>query len=224
MTFIEMVRAVRSRVGMQGTTPSSISGAVGAEIDIVNSVRDAWIDIQNSRDDWKWQRSTKNFSTVANTYAYAVTDILPVVYGTFDRWREQSTYYLDSNSKRRKLRYIDYDIYMQNNRDTDTPSKPRLFAIRPWDNAILINPPDDVYTMQIDFQKSLQALESDATVPNMPAHFHMLIVYAAIEKYAVTLGSPEIYNHYAQEHVKLWGSLTRSQLPESKFKQSGGIA
>lgn len=225
MTFIEMVRAVRSRVGMQGSdSPSSISGAVGAEIDIVNAVRDTWIDIQNSRQEWKWQRKTKSFFTVADDHDYTPAEILPIVSGTLDRWRTDATYYIDTNGKRVRVKYMDYDNYMARNVDTYVSSKPRVFTIRPWDNLIMMNPPDGVYTMYIDYQESLQELTTDTTVPDMPANYHILIVYGAVEKYGNTLGDGGIEAFFAQNYVALWGSLTRSQLPESKFKHMGGIA
>ena len=224
MTFIEMVRAVRSRVGMQGNTPSSISGAVGAEIDLVNAVKDAWIDIQNSRDDWKWQRASKQFYTVVDDFDYDVDEILPVVHTAFDRWRDDSTYYINADNKRVPVRYVGYDYYNRSNIDSEVSNSPRVFTVRPWDNTVLINPPDQIYTMYIGYQKSLQDLSGDADVPDMPAHFHMLIVYKAIEKFTVGIGAPELYNKYAQEYVTLWGTLTRSQLPEKHFKHTGGIA
>jgi hypothetical protein len=55
----------------------------------------------------------------------------------------------------------------------------------------------------------------------MPAHFHLLIVYAALEKYSVSIGAPEVYQKYAYDYVKLLGSLMRDQLPKKALSVEG---
>ena len=223
MTFIELVRAVRSRVGMQGTGPSSITGAAGAEVDLVNVVSDAWLDIQNSRDDWRWMRSQATFNVAVGTEVYTPFTIFATSSHRLGRWREDTFYWTDTDSKKKPANYLDYDnwTYRHLNDTAADNNKISEWTIRPYDEAIVVNRPSSTYSVRIDYQKKPQTLVTDSDTPEMPSHFHLVIVYEAVSKYCAAISTPEIYDKYSYDHAKLYGALQRAYLPEKKIRVTG---
>lgn len=217
-TFIELARNVRSKVGMQGTGPASVSVS-GAEEDIINAVRDAWVDIQNSRPDWRWMRSRVTFNTAVGIDEYTLADIFTGSY-RHKLWRKDTLYVLESG-KKKLLRFIDYDrfIYRHNNDTENTPLGE--YTIVPESDALLFNSPDAIYPVTIDYQKSPQILDLDADVPELPSYYHLLIEYAATEKYCAAVGSKSIYDQYASQHVEMWGQVTRTHVPKVVLRTRG---
>lgn len=221
MTFIELVRAVRSRIGMSGTGPASISGAMGAEVDLVNVVSDAYTDIQNSREDWVWLRDRVTFNVVVGTTTYTPTTIFSTSSHRLGRWKKDSFYFLDGSTKRYVENYVDYDTFTYRHINDTVNQKISEFTIRPQDDAICINSPDSTYSITIDYQKRPQTLTTDSSTPEMPAHFHLLIVYEAIAKYCAAISSPELYDKYSYDHAKLYGALQRRYLPKKELIITG---
>lgn len=223
MTYIELVRAVSSRVGMQASGPASISGAVGAEADLVNAVSDAYSDIQNSREEWLWLRDQTTFPTVSGTTTYAPYTIFQNNSNNrMGRWKRDSIYFLDGSTNRSLCNsFVPYDDFIYRHKNDTVNKKPYEFTIRPQDDAIIINRPDGAYTVTIDYWKKPQVLTTDNSVPEMPSQFHLVIVYEAIAKYAATIGSPDLYDKFSYDHAKLYGSLQRRELSKKSVRLYG---
>jgi len=210
MTFLELVRAVRSRVGMQGSGPTGVTTATTAEMDLVNAVSDAWIDLQLFRnEEWRWMRNTTSFNMVAGTNTYTESTIFPVN-SRLSYWRKDTCYAM-VNGKKIPVYPIEYDTFIyRTNNDTST-RYPYIFTVRPWDNALLFNTPNDTYTIYIDYQKTPQQLVANGDIPELPTRFHLAIVYAAVEKYDAIIGTTS-YDQYAQQHAIILGQIMRNQL------------
>jgi hypothetical protein len=219
MNFLELVKAVRSRVGMQGTGPSSVTSATSAELDLVNAVSDAWVDIQLFRKDWKWMRDTTNFLLSVGTTTYTISDI----FGPNDRHSHWllGTFYILIDGKKRPLRFVEYDKYVYTHRDDSDSYQPSEFTVRSWDEALIFPSPNNTYTIYADYQKSPQELTSNTDEPELPNQFHRLIMYAAIEKYSVVIVTPELFNQYSVQYATMMGQLMRSQLESKQIYPSG---
>lgn len=221
MNFIELVKAVRLRVGMQGTGPSSVT-TTGYEAALVAAVSDAWIDIQNERKDWKWMRETASFLTSQGVNEYSVTNILgPSARHKY--WLKDTAYIMiDGQYKHmRNYRYDNFVYLNQNNTEETTPDR---YTIRDNNYSIIMQYPDSAYTIKIDYQKSPQVLVSDTDIPELPSYYHLLIVYAAVEKYASYISNPETYQQYSLQHARMMNQVMRDQLPKKIVKPTGGIA
>lgn len=220
MTFLELVNEVRSGVGMQGTGPASVTSATQAEMDIINAVRNAWIDIQNMRTEWLWMRETADFFLTVGQDTYT----LPQIFGPSYRFRHwhKKTMYMTINGLKTPVLPIDYDNFIYKTRN-DTVAKPsRFYTIRRADNALIFSIPDSNYTVQIDYFKSPQRLVENTDIPEMPEHFHLMIVYAAIEKYSASVISVRsIYDQFSQQYVEMKGQLMREQLEKKKVITRG---
>lgn len=215
MNFIQIARETRKRSGMQGTGPSSVS-ATGYESAIVAYVQDAWEDIQREREWWRWMRSEIMFLTTAGKKEYTLEEIFGPSY-RFNRWHKD-TLYIKVDDKWSKLYFLEYDNFIASTQNQVNETKPFRYTIRPEDSAIVIESPAEVYTLKVDYQKSIQELENDSDVPEMPSQFHKLIVYGATMKYAEELGRQGKFNSYSVNYTRLLYVLMRNQLPKEYLK------
>lgn len=218
MQFLQMAQKVRQLVGMQGTGPSSVT-ATGYEGLFVSLVQDAYNDIQNLRKKWKWLRDSKNFFLAAGTTTYAIATIFPPGH-RFKRWYDH-TFYIEVDSKKHQLTYVDYDSFIYRHINDTENTVPTEFTIRPQDSALIFPLPDDMYTVYCDYHKTNQTLTLSTDVPEMPVDYHMAIVYEAVNRYALSVAIPHVYQQYSQLHASLLGDLLRDQLPQEKFKVRG---
>lgn len=216
MTYVELARAVRARMGLQGSGPSDVGSTIPIEQQIVQAVYDTWIDIQNYRTDWRWMRNTDSFETSAGVTVYALSSIFDPGY----RFRNfhKETFYVTVDNQKQLMRFLNYDTFQQMYNNTDTNNKFYDFTIRPWDNAVVIPPPDAVYTVNFDYQKSNQLLANNSDTPEMPTQHHNLIVYGALEKMGIAILSMEQYDHYSQQYAIEMGQLMREQIPKKTVK------
>ena len=218
MQYLKMAQTVRQLVGMQGTGPSDVN-ATGAEGMFLVLVQNAWKDIQTARKKWKWMRDEKSFATAIGTTAYTPLTI----FGPNNRFKSwyKDTFYITIDGKKHPLWFREYDYFKYKNANVTTQSSPNEFTIRPYDSAILINPPDSMYSITADYKKSIQNLVAASDEPEMPSDYHDLIVYEAVKRYGISIGMIHIYQEYEQNQTELWGSLLRDQLPREIFKVRG---
>ena len=91
-TFLQLCSDTRRECGVAGTGPTAVTDQSGQLENIVNWVKNAFVEIQNRHQDWLWLKSTFTFDTTASddTYAYgdaAVTDSrLSAAISRFRRW------------------------------------------------------------------------------------------------------------------------------------------
>jgi hypothetical protein len=222
MNYLELCQAVRSRVISQGSGPSSVAGSVGVEADIVDSVRDAWIDIQNYRNtQWDWMRATVTFSTVAGTTTY-VRSTVGGLTNRIDKYIKD-TLYLNDGTEWKKLIPIDYDEFILRHKNDDEQVIPNEFTIRRSDQALIFEEPDDAYSVSVDYWKTPQILENNTDSPEFDVQWHNLIIYLAIAKLGVSVASPSHQMEYSQAFAEGMGQLMRRQV-EKKFINVRSIA
>lgn len=219
MNYLEIAQEVRRGVGMQGTGPASISGASQSEQDIFDAVRDAWLDIQNFRQEWMWMRRDSSFLTVANKTTYTLTEIFGPGY-SFKNWIKK-TFYVQVNGQWKPLRFIDYDSFIYREQNNTQPKPPSSYTIVPWNDSIIINLPDSDYSIKFDYYKAPQRLALATDVPEMPDYYHVMIKYHAVSKFSVIVVTPEIHTSNSQNYATMMGQLMRDQLMKKKIEVIG---
>jgi len=217
MTFIELVRAVRLRIGIQGSGPSSIDTTIPIEQQMIKAVYDAWVDLQNFRTDWRWMRGTDSFNTTAGTTTYSLSTIISPDH-RWKKWRTD-TFYVTENSQYKPLTYLEYDYFQYKHNNTTDRGKLSDFTVRPWDGAVILTPPNTVYSVKCDYQKRAQLLTANTSIPEIPVHHHLAIVYGALEKMGVAILSQEQYDHYSQQYAIALGQIMREYLPRKTMQQ-----
>lgn len=231
LTYLTAVQKLRQEAEIPGTGPSTVVNQTGQARRLVDWVKDAYEDIQNRHDNWRWLRSEFSLLTVAGTSTYASTactdDGNPIT--RFTRWwpRDDCGFsnlrcYLQSGGVGgetwlvflpwSRFRSI-YQIGTQNN------GQPAHFTIDPQNRLVLGPTPNDVYVLTGEYQKSPQVLAADADVPELPAQFHRLIVLRAMEMYGANAIAQEVLARAMSEGGRMMRALENNQLPEVTFAE-----
>lgn len=206
--------------------PATVTGQSGNLADCVDWAADAYNELQTSGDDWRWMRSQFTVNTVASTEAYAYgacTDSrLSATISRFSHWLVTDKYnppraYLASSGigSAYHLQFIDWDTFCALYKiGTINGGPPAHITIDPQDRLILGPTPNDVYTIEGEYQMSAQNLAVDSDEPEMPDQFHMLIVYDAMMKYAGDQLSEEAMGRALREGGALKSALLLRQMPQ----------
>jgi hypothetical protein len=223
LNLLAIVQSLHHEAKLAGSAPSTVVGQVGRAADLVRWAIEAYNDIQRDRDaKWKWLRGDWYFDTVADTSSYVYT----AVYDTdtaafitrFRAWeldeREPPLLYLsaDGQSTERELAIWDFrDFRYRYIRATHTAAYPAAIAAKVTDALFLGPTPDAVYRVSGMYWKDNQELAADSDTPEMPANFHMAIVYRALVKYGYDSVSPEVLARAEVDGKAIWESLVNNQ-------------
>lgn len=220
-TFLELVRQT---AGESGTVPdgynlSTVVGQTGRKAKIVAMVARSWNQIQTDRPNWLWMRGlfTGTLTIGQPEYVGALPRFSHFLATRDQRENRFSLYDSDEGrSGEGTLRFIPFDqFYTVNMRGSGASAtgKPTVFTIG-TDGTMLVHPvPDKAYVVRGQYVKTLQMLETDAEVPEMPQRFHDLIVYEALIRLAAGDESFSSLPIWASERRRLMEQLTLDQLP-----------
>ncbi len=220
-TFLELAQNTRVISGMQGTGPSSVVNQQGIEAVLVQFVKDAYIDVQNLREDWKWMEGSRSFSTQAGKDTYTLFDLFGTTTPSLKKYQYDSFVIADNTGHKTYLQYLERNALESMYMNDTTKDMPGFFTEDPSTGYIVLKPiPSDAYAITFRYQKAPEILSTDAQIPLLPVAFHNLILYKAVEKLSAYLGSPQIYRAYAVDAAKMMAQLMRNELP--KMKRMGG--
>ena len=232
MNFLELCKAVARDSGTVAGIPSftTVAAVTGRVEQVVGWTAQAWVDIQNERNDWKWMRRTFDKPLLAATAAYTpaswsldrVSRWLP------DRINYRTMSLYDPSIGRAdevKLREISYDkwrdMYDMGVHDNQRPSH---WAVSPT-NELLFGPtPDKVYNVRGEYRLKPQILALDADVPEMPDDYHMLIVGEALKLMARSDEAFTALASLAPQYERLRTPLVREQTPDIDMWAAGSAA
>ena len=196
MNFLQLVQQVFDESAIQGNSPTALASVSGINKRLKSWTAEAWRKIQVSRPNWRWMRASASAQTVIGQRSYVPATEFALT--RFARWAPDTFRCYETAvgvSDEQHLFYMPYDDF----RDlyefgTVASGRPVYFTIDPQ-NTIHLGPlPDKVYTVSADYFKSYQTLSVDGDVPEMPADFHMAIVFRALMRYATFDAAPEVYD------------------------------
>jgi hypothetical protein len=219
MNYLQLCQAVRSRIGLHGTGPSTVVSPTDVEQDIVDAVRDAWIDIQNYREDWDWMKTTESFNTASGTTTYTTTAIA----GPSNRVAKfvKGSLWLYSNSKWNKLSYLDEDTFDEMYKNDSSSGIPFHYTILRSNQSVKMQKPNAIYACEIDYIYQPQLLAANTDTPELPVQWHNLIIYLAIQKLSASIASTSTAMEYGQAYAVTMGQMMRQQLPKKTMKTRG---
>ena len=223
MDLITLVQTLHRECRLSGSAPTAVTGLSGRAADLLRWTIEAYNDIQRDKDgQWKWLRKDWQVDTVADTQSYlpgAVTDVEDsAVISRFRAWdlNEETPpfIYLVSDGKQNEselnVRHWS-DFRRQFVRATHTSSAPTVISASPDDKLYFGPTPSGVYRATGSYWRSNQTLAADADVPEMPADYHMLIVWQAIQDYGYTIVAQDILARAATKGAPLYEALTNNQ-------------
>jgi len=228
-TFLQLAQRLRQETGVPGVGPTTVTGNIGELQRLISWTQDAWRSIQSKHQNWRWMRRSFTVTTTTGVSEYAsgaATDTTDAaLISRFSRWIVHDDYGLPTFTiyttalgvaNERRMVYMHWDYFRTIYRlGTQTNGTPAHFSITPA-NKIALGPAPDAtgYTVKGDYQMSAQELVADATTPDMPTRFHMLIVYGAMLKYAGYEAAGDVYAIADKEYGKMMGTLLADQIPQ----------
>ena len=218
MNYLQLVARLKRKCRVTGAAPASIENATSEEVNRLKDwINEAWMDIQETRQDWDWMRGSCSFATVAGQAIYTPTEAGVTDFGiwTRDTWRIYTT--SAGMPSEQFLIYRSYEswrnLYQFGSMRT-SQTQPVDLTITP-DKSIGIGPiPTAGYTVIGDYFKLPTELSLNADTPAMPSRFHMLIVYRAMMFYGVSEAAPKVYEEGKTEFNRMMSRVTENNLPE----------
>ena len=210
MNFIELCQKAQKYSGVQGSITSTVNVQSGSqEALIIDAVRNAWIDIQNYRSDFKFLRDEVLLQLVQGTTEYSVEDVLGIN-PDFSEWKVDRFIYDYS-----PLEYVKYDNWVLV--EDTTEGEPQRFTVRPSDKALFFNSVDGTYALTLQYYRDVQELTANTDTPILPNRFHYLIVYGAVMDIATSTGDLLNYQRFALKYSQALGQLMRAETPKKKI-------
>lgn len=220
MNYLQLCQALaRESSTVSGNQPSSVVSQTGRLLECVTWVRDAWVEIQKSRDSWKFRRKEFSGETIANTPNYAGASLNISDFGKWitDEWGV--TLYLTSlgRSDEYPIHFIPWGEwrarYGVNSHD---PNRPQEWSIKPSTSEMMLGPtPDGPYTVRGEYIRNAQVLTGNTDVPICPEDHHMTIVWKALHKLEQSdEGGLEPLVSAGSKYNEAIYALERDQLPD----------
>lgn len=217
MNFLQLCQRLRQECSISGSGPTSVVGQSGEMQRLVDWTNQAWTEIQEFRPNWNWMVGAFSFQTVAGQYEYTPTEA--GINTTFANWKLDSVRTFLTAQGVGSEQYCSFtpydcfrDFYLFSTHTTSL-SQPLEISVAPNKNLLLGYPPNAVYTCRGEYYKLPQVLAADVDTPDMPARFHMMIVYRAMMEYAAYTASPEVYQRAEQRYREMLHRLEQDQLP-----------
>ena len=222
MNYLALAQKLVEKCGISGAGPVTTVGQAGELKRVTGWINEAWSSIQQVRPDWEWMRASASFQTVAGQSTYTpaqcgVTDLAEWIMNSRDC---TFRYYLASVGVRSEidLSYTPYDAWRDQYQKGSmrlAQSRPMAITITPGQSIGLGMTPDSAdYTIVGDYFREPSAMVADTDIPAMPARFHMLIVYQAMQYYAQYEADEYTRQTSEREYSKMMGRMTIAQLPE----------
>lgn len=227
MDFLALAQRLRQEANVSGPgTPATVVNQRGISKTLVDWISQAWIEIQESRDNWEWLWREFTFDTTADIRDY--DPVADIGLSTFSRWDTNAfRIYLTSDgaAAEGRLRYIEYpkwrSIYRRGMTAVESNAPVRCTVLP--DEKLRIDPaPNGIYTVSGEYYVVPVQLVANTDTPAIPPEYHMAIVYKALQYYASFYESPSLYNSAVVNYDRIMRPLLRKKLPQ--FDIAGPLA
>ena len=216
MNFLQLTQRLRQECGIAGTGPTATTDQVGQAKKLVDWTNDAWLEVQGKHDTWGFMREEFEFSATQGVGDYLPASVgLPGLrYWHRDTLRCQRTAVgVQDEQWLPEWEYQTFRNTYRFNQQRELQGRPVVFAVKPNGKALMLGPlPDAQYTVIGEYQALPAPMTSDADIPSLPEHLHMIIVFKAMEYYALFESAPEVLTRAKQQYTTLMAQLEREQL------------
>ncbi|RKZ07305.1 hypothetical protein DRQ25_11875 [Candidatus Fermentibacteria bacterium] len=209
MTFLEICIEVYGALGLQGTF-NNVNASNDTRV-IAQSVKEAWVNIQNYRLNWKFLQDEVILNLDPSRTNYDLEFIFLSTDNNFGHWDEKNFIY-----DYKTLREVSYNRWKRT--EVTATGEPNDFTIKPNDNSVIFTPLDNTYEVSLAYFKQPQILIDNNDVPILPQAYHTLIMYRGLVNAAVFFSSSEMFQFASIRADEMMGQLMREQLPHKKIK------
>lgn len=215
MNFLQLCQTVAEEIGIPSGGPTTVGGQTGELRKVVRWVRDAWIQLQMKRQNWRFMWKTFEVTwasgqTVRSAGILGLTDLSrfdPNAFAAFPILRPD---------EKRPLRHLPYEsfnaLYEQQPAQTGGIE---AITVRP-DNALAVaRTPVEAWRLAGRYYRKPQTLLLDSDIPICQDKWHESLVWYAIARYAGHDEAPQIYAHAATNAKEFWNQFVREELPQT---------
>ena len=214
MNFLQLAQSLRQECGVAGQGPASTVNQIGEAKRLVDWINAAWLEIQGLFE-WSFAQNDFSFTTTngQGEYTPANAGISDFRSWKLDTLRVYPTAVgVDGEVE---LDIADYDSFKSMWRYGRRASgQPITMAVRPRDNALMLGPIPDVvgYTVVGEYNRLPVSLSGDTATPTLPSDLHMVIVYKAMQYYALFESAPEVKARADAGYQAMIGRMERDHL------------
>jgi hypothetical protein len=215
--FLSLCQRLRQEAGLSGTGPASVLNQTGEMKRIVDWVAAGYEDIQEEHATWRFLRTDFSFPTIAS-----VQDYTPAAVGLDDlaSWIKKDIRIYSAVNDESQLDYMPWEIFRQTyfyGSNRTVTGRPSVVTIRPNNTLSLWQIPDAVFTVNGEYYKVPDIMTVNASVPVIPAHRHMVIVWKGLMHYGAYAGADEKYAHGEKEYKRMKAMLEYSELEDFTY-------
>lgn len=224
MSWLQLVNRVRHEAGASGADLTSLGGTLSAENTRIKEwCNEAWIDIQRLHAQWQFMLSDFSFTTTIGLGVYtAATLSTPIT--AFKNWKLDTFRAYNTAAgfpDEQLLPYLPFasfrNMYLFGDMRT-TQTRPTFYSVD-QSKALRLGPlPDAIYTVNGQYWRLPEGFAADTdtpqgTAPAFTEDYHMLIVWKALESYALFESAQEVLTRALREGTKVLSRLQIDQLP-----------
>ena len=213
MNLLQMAQALYGESGAAGSYPTTVVGATGQWLRLVNWLIASDLHIQNKWVNWKFLRSTYNFTTTPTLNTDPGPTNPTVGEWDFDAW--YVTYPNDTVPS--PIIATEFEMIKHDPVDPNDTGPPWRIVVMP-DNTLRIDSiPDNSYPVQGDYyQTPVQMPAVDASTSIIPARFHWTIIARALILYGKYENADSIIAQGNDLYTDYLAQLETSQLPNAQ--------
>jgi len=214
MNLLQLCNRLIDEAGITASHLTATAGQTGELARVVQWVQSAWLDIQNSRTEWRWMRKSATIVTVAGQSGGYDATAADVATWCLDTARNYPT--VTGNVAEVFMDFVEYDDFRNSylyGALRTAQSRPMVFTIEPA-NTLAFGPVSNGdYTVTNDYFSRAAELAGDSDSPGMPERYHMAIVWRALMLYGGYEAASESYARGQNEFTVLMSMLEIDQLP-----------
>lgn len=228
MNFLTLGQTLRQKVGMSATGPATMAGQAGVYGRLVLWIGEAWNEIQTAHEDWDWMKTDFTFvptPPVAGAPSIFTLGTGPGTVGidpdVFSEWVRddfRTTVTATGLGSEVPMDFVTYERWFQNynfggNRFVTT--RPVAIAEGPGKSLCVGPPSDGTYTISGKYWSAPTTMVNDTDLPlGLPARYHWLIVYKAMQKYGSYESAPSVLDEGTVMGDAMMKQLEAWGLPE----------
>lgn len=201
MTFLELCQRYRQEVGAAGSGPAAVTGQNGEYKRLIDWIVQAWREIQMDEARWFFSWAQASVDVDASFRDYSP----PTNMGVWDA----TTLYLGEQ----KLAAMDWDVFKVRYREDSQAPVPTVITQLPDGTLRLDTTPSAAGKLTFDYFRTPQELVNASDTPRLPKQYHMLIVYRAMQYYALYENAPEVMSAARRGDEELLDKLMQRQTP-----------
>lgn len=224
MTFLEMCQKVAEESGTVASLPNplSVTGQTGRLLRIVGWVNSAYGLLQSAHPDWLWMRGTFEGQLLAETRDYAGDALNAPRFARFARAARGTSVvsvYDPAIGPRDEgiIDFRDYDEFYATfltGGFQERRGKPTHVTRTPEGRIAVFPLPDKTYVIRGMYHKARHILAGNDDVPDLPADYHMAIVYRALMLLATFDEDAPRLGVYTSEFTAQMDGLSAHYLPQ----------